>query len=122
MSEENKSHEEKVVDDHRQMLLLSGNLSEFQLENLKKWPFVVFGTDLKKVDVSYNFVLEEEEADLEAGRNIFPGEITFDFTFNNKPDTDYSSKCITMLEMWTRFMFWKDTKVNFKVEGEEWQA
>lgn len=105
------SDSEKLVNDHRQMLLLSGNLSDFQLENLKKWPFVVFGTDLKQAEIHYDFKLEEAQEEDMAG--ISAGSVHFKFTFNKQPDKELADKGLSMLKIWTKFLFWQDTVVTF---------
>lgn len=124
MSEkEEKSHEEKVVDDHRQMLLLSGNISEFQEDNLKKWGFVLFGKDLKQAKIDYNFLKDGDQKDHELeGNNMCAGSVTFDFEFNSKQEEDYMKKAVSMLNIWTKYLFWKDTEVIVKIEGEEWDS
>lgn len=109
MSTENN---EKIVEDHRKMVALSGNLSDFQLKNLKEWPFVVFD-DLENVRIQYNFKKEGEEL-------VNAGHVTFDFKFKKVPDNEDAKKRLNHLKFWTQYMFWNDTEVSFLLEGEKW--
>ena len=121
--EAEKSDQEKIVDDHRQMLLMSGKISDFQLENLKKWPFVVFGTQLDKAEIAYNFELTTPKDIVEEEtKNADAGSVEFDLYFNTKQDSKYLEQGVMMMEIWTKFLFWEDTKVSFKVEGKKWEA
>ena len=46
--------EKNVIDDHRQALMLSGNLSDWHLNNLKTWPRIVFD-NVKDFTLVYDF-------------------------------------------------------------------
>jgi len=116
---ENTQAENTVVDDHKKMLIMTGNLSDFQLDNLKKWPFIVFDESLEKVEINYDFtklVAEQEE--------LSPGRIAFNFEFkkNTKLNRDETKEKLKMLTLWTQFLFWKDTKVEFQRAGKKWEV
>lgn len=115
---------EKLVDDHRKMVALTGNLSDFQLENLKKWPFVVFN-NLSKVTVDYNFTSnnEKDKKDSEERDDLCAGQVTFNFHFSgdHQLSKEELQKRLEHLTLWTKFMFWKDTEVKFQVEGTKWE-
>lgn len=113
MSEEDKKEEQTIVDEHRKMVMMTGNLSDFQLENLKKWPFLLFD-GLEKVKVDYDFtklIAEQEE--------LSPGMVTYNLHMNsNAPSLteEVKGKKIEILTNWTKFLFWKETsvRINFK--------
>jgi hypothetical protein len=115
---ENMGQAEQVVNEHRQMFLLTGNLSDFQLENLKKWPFIIFGKDLKKAEIAYDFKMEQPD-DVNA-RDLKAGSVTFDLFFKKKPEQDFIASGLAMLQVWTKFMFWSDTEVILKLKGKKW--
>jgi len=65
------------LENHKKMFLLSGNPSDFQLNNLKQYPFVVFGKILKKVKIEYSFIKPETN-------QIYPGYVSLDFSIKQK--------------------------------------
>ena len=98
------------------MVILTGNLSDFQLENLKKWPFLLF-KDLDTVEITYDFtklVAEQEE--------LSPGTIQFNFKFKKdiSLDREHTRKQLDTLTLWTKFLFWKETEVKFLNSGKKW--
>ena len=101
------------LDDHRNMLMVSKKVSDFQLTNLKTWPLIVFD-NVENVSVSYNFIDKEEM--------FFAGEVTFDFKFKNDltPDDSKKKQSLSILNQWTKLLFYTDTKVSFKLKGQEW--
>lgn len=119
MSEEqSKKEETTIVDEHRKMVMMTGNLSDFQLENLKKWPFIVFETGLEKANITYDFtkLVAEEES-------LSPGVVQYDFHFKegtklNRADV---KKRLEHLKTWVKFMFWKETEVRIMKDGKKWQ-
>lgn len=114
------SPDEQVVADHRKMLIVSGNLSDFQLENLKKWPFVIFGKDLKKAEIAYNFKMDT--IDEVNAKELEAGSVEFDLYFNKEQEKEYIAASVFYLELWSKFLFWKDTQVTIKIEGKKWEA
>lgn len=116
---ENTKQETTVVDDHKKMLIMTGNLSDFQLDNLKKWPFILFDKELEQAEINYDFtkvVANEEE--------LSPGRVSYNFTFkkNTKLSREETKKKLDMLSLWTRFLFWKETKVEFQRAGKKWEV
>lgn len=117
MSEE-KKEESNIVEEHKKMVMMTGSLSDFQLENLKKWPFLLFD-DLEEVKVNYDFtklISEEEE--------LSPGVVEYDFKFkkNTKLDRNNTKKQLDTLTLWTKFLFWKETEVKFLHAGKQWKV
>lgn len=116
---ENTKEEISVIDDHKKMLIMTGNLSDFQLDNLKKWPFILFDETLEKVEIFYDFtevVANEEE--------LSPGRVSYNLAFkkNAKLNRDDTKKKLDLLSLWTRFLFWKETKVEFQRAGKKWEV
>lgn len=107
-----------IVEEHKKMVIMTGKLSDFQLENLKKWPFLLFD-ELAAVNITYDFtklVAESEE--------LSPGTVQFDFKFktDTKLDRDFTKKQLETLTLWTKFLFWKETEVRFLHAGKKWKV
>jgi len=102
MSEKEQSN--NIVDDHKKMLIVSGNLSDFQLKNLKTWPFVVFD-NIEDAMLDYNFGSEN-------GIDT-AGEVTYTIMKKDitKNEDNIDNKKETLIN-WVKFMFWKETKVT----------
>jgi hypothetical protein len=114
----NTKQEKNIVDAHKQALILSGQISDFQLKNLKTWPFLLFD-DIDKIEIEYDFT--KKQAD-DTNTNICAGEIIFNLIFKDsfkvKKDTKYIG--LQNLRLWTKFLLWKDTKVIIKRNGKIW--
>ena len=125
--EQVKMSSSNIVEDHKKMLLASGQLSEFQLKNLKTWPYIVFNTEiLDSLEIHYNFQnpsydpekgLEDQEA-----QELCAGAITYNFKFKkgSKVDKEGKKLALDQLTLWTKFLFWKNTDVVFKRNGRLW--
>ena len=98
-----------VLDDHRKMLTVSKHLSDFQLQNLKKWAFIVFD-DVDNSMVEYSFIDGEDQ--FYAGRVIFKVNLEKDILPEEK------IKRSTFLADWTRVLFWTDTKIEVFVNDK----
>jgi hypothetical protein len=103
------SKTDNIVDSHRKMLMVSKNLSDFQIENLRNWPFLFF-TTVESVSVEWNFI---DDNDL-----FYEGEVSFDVKTS---DTNDLGVAVMYLEASTKVMFWTDTKVSVKINGELWK-
>lgn len=106
---------QNVVDDHRNMLMVSKKISKFQEQNLKSWAFLFFD-GLEKVDVSWNFIKNNEAQD------FYPGEVGFNLSFKKgkKTSAESTKASIDYLEACTKFLFWTETKVVVKRNGKKW--
>jgi hypothetical protein len=116
VSEEAKKDESSIIEDHKKMVIMTGSLSDFQLQNLKTWPFLLFD-QLETAAITYDFtklIGEQEE--------LSPGTVQFDFKFKEgtKLERDHTKKQLETLSLWVRFMFWKETKVKFLKSGKKW--
>lgn len=97
-----------IIDDHRNMLMFSKNLSQFQINNLKVWPHIFFN-GVTKAEVSWNFIKDDM---------FYSGEVDYSIETNNIEDLD---KSIDYLISATKMMFWEQTEVNIKINGEKWE-
>ena len=109
-----ESNNTTIVDDHRNMLMISKNISTFQEQNLKQWPLIVLD-NVDSVKVDYDFINNQDE--------FFEGKVSFDFTFKEGqyPTDDKRKKAFEDLTIWTKFLFWSNTSVEFKLRGREWK-
>jgi len=105
-----------LVDDHRNMLMVSKKISLFQEQNLKSWAFLFF-EDLKEVEVSWNFIKNNTNKD------FFPGKVEFNLKFDKgteiKPED--AEVGIDRLVACTKFLFWSETEVKVKKSGKIWK-
>jgi hypothetical protein len=104
---------ETVVKDHKNMLILSKELSDFQLVNLKNWPLLTFPWT-KSVEVTYNFVNDKED--------FYPGKIIFNI---KDPVTHREHKAvikqnISALNYMVKYLFWEETEVEILRNGKKW--
>lgn len=111
------SETEKILNDHKQMLITSGSLSDFQLKNLKMWPLILFDhDDFNICTVHYDFGQDNDVKN--------PGTVgyVFDFTKECEYNEEELEKKTQELTNWVRTMFWVDTKVSFAItkEGKKW--
>lgn len=105
-----------LVDDHRNMLMVSKKISVFQEQNLKSWAFLFF-ENLKETEVSWNFIKNN------INKDFFPGEVEFDLKFNKgagikQEDAELG---IDRLIACTKFLFWNETEVKVKKNGKIWK-
>jgi hypothetical protein len=109
-----ESNTNTIIDDHRNMLMVSKKISDFQEQNLKQWPMIVFD-GISNVKVDYNFINKEEL--------FYAGKVIFDFEFTNGqlPTEEKRQQAFRDLDVWTKFLFWVDTEVEFKLKGRVWK-
>ena len=107
-----------IVDDHRNMLMLTKNISDFQENNLKTWAFIFF-TGVDKVQVSWDFIRRNKNND------FYPGKVTFDIKFKKEAEANLTPEAtqtgVDQLVASTKFLFWSETKVNVKINGKKWK-
>lgn len=106
-----------IIDDHRNMLIFSGNISSWQLQNLQTWPYIVFD-NIDTVHIEYNFKKWNEE---NGEADVGSGKVVFDIKFSEEPKEDDLEKRIEDLKFWTKAMFWQETEVLIKKDGEKWR-
>lgn len=123
---DNKQPQDKSTKDtisqHKTNLLLTGELSDFQLQNLKTWPMIVFQKhSLEKVSIHYDFKLDGN-SEIANSLGLHAGKITYDFDFkaNARITKKEKERCLNHLTFWVKYLFWNDTEVNFKRRGRPW--
>jgi hypothetical protein len=104
---------EKAIEDHRNMLILSKNLSDFQINNLKTWPMLVFD-NVDKCEIDYNF--------FDDNGNFVPGHVHFNFTFKDGIPSHQVKTATENLNSWVKSVFFSSTEVKLLNEGEEIKA
>ena len=107
----------EIISEHRKMLILSGNLSSFHMENLTNFPHIVFN-ELEKFELEYNFYKFNESGE----RQVFAGHITYNVDFKEgiEADEDELRKRAEALKFFVKSLFWEDTEVSIKRGGSEW--
>lgn len=116
----------KVVEDHKKMIVLSGQISEFQLNNLRQYPFVVFDDYIDTIELEYNFLKEVEKEDQKENEEpvevIYPGDVSYTINFKKTPE--YSKEemeyRLTQLAKWVKYLFWLETTVHINYGDKEW--
>jgi len=107
-----------AIEDHKKALMMSGNLSNFHLENIKKWPHIIFD-DLDSFVVNFNFI--DQNGGTDGVSKVFAGVVVYDLQFKDGIEiTDNIKEKGSILKSWVKTLFWEDTKVTIKTEGEEW--
>ena len=104
-----------VIDDHRKGMMMSGNLSDFQIKNLKAWPLVLFES-IEQSKVGYNFSSNNKSQAFKIGH----GQVKYDINTKDKIDEDRKQQITQILSYFVKFMFWKETEVEIVVNGELW--
>lgn len=111
-----------IVDDHRNMLMVSKKISTFQEENLKSWAFLFF-PGLSELKVDWNFLKKRTNDDGEEEEIFHPGRVSFNLKFPKgfKIPDEQAQEGIDRLVACTKFLFWNDTSVNVKKSGKIWK-
>lgn len=115
MSNDSKQKEQNIIDDHRNMLMVSKKISNFQETNLKSWAFVFF-ENVEKSEVSWNFIKDNEDEEFYAGKVVF----NIVFQKGTKVDSKIAQTGIDRLIASTKLLFWKETEVEVKRNGKKW--
>ena len=105
-----------IIDDHRNMLMLSGNLSSFHIDNLKTFPKIVFD-NIKNFTLHYDFYEGKGDA-----KKLYSGKVIYDLTFDKEPEytVEELQRRMSDIKFWVRTLFWKDTGVTIKKDGKRW--
>ena len=107
----------QVIDDHRNMLMLSRKLSEFQVNNMKGWVSLFF-PQANGVKLKWDFLKKNKHEE------FYAGKIEYDLSIDNKINISLEDqvKGMEYLEACTKFMFWSETKVVIKRNGKIWKT
>lgn len=109
---------EKEINEHRAAVAMTGNVSDFQLTNMKAWPFILFD-NIKQVKVNYDFNSTNNDQE-----TLCAGKVVYDIEFNKEPSMvkEEVKKRLEQLKFWTKFLFWQDTEVEILKKGKKWVA
>ena len=110
-SSPNGDQQAEMLEEHKKMLIMTGKISDFQIKNLKAWPYVLFD-GVTKVKIKYDFTEKPIEEDSDpAEDSVCAGRIEYQIAMAGVPD---QTRIDTLVE-WTKFLFWKDTEVIFDI-------
>lgn len=105
---------EKLLDDMRNITMLTGEISSVHLLNLKNWVFIAFD-NINTVEIDY---------DLSKSRYTSPEEKVngfVNFKLTTK-DPEYKQENLnarsTTLTQWVRSMFWNDIDVTIFINNQ----
>lgn len=104
MSEENQS-----VADLTKLMLFFGKLSEVHVNNIKSFPFIYFNEHTADPKVDYSVATTDKSQP-----TVFSYELSLNLEAN-----DHLNKRYKGLETAIRKLFWKEAKVEIKINGEE---
>jgi len=110
-SQNQKNKQELMLDDHKKMLIMTGKISDFQLKNLKTWPFILFDK-VDKVELEYDFSEMVSDGSEALTESIGAGKIAYNIKLDSVP----SKENIETLKNWTKFLFWNDTLVEINIK------
>lgn len=116
-----KTREEQIIEAHKQAIIFTGKISEFHVNNLEKWPFIIFDDDIMGLNIRYDFNTPGHE-EYEAVPNICPGYVEYDLQFRKGVKVKDAKKKLEILTNWVKSIFWQETEVRFKRNGRKWQV
>lgn len=113
------------IEEHKKMAILSGKLSDFQLNNLKMWPFVVFD-NLSVASVHYDLqkdlkIKDATNDSVEHFPSVKKGVILYNLKFKDDAEIPNVEKRVTDLRNWIKTLLWGDVEVLFEKDGEKWE-
>jgi hypothetical protein len=98
---------EITISDHRKMLFMSGNLSDWQIAQLQNWPYVIFGQDLMENHFTYDFSgIQEGNAGTVEYVLFLQRETVLRELFQVDIDN---------LTLWVKSIFWQETEVKVEL-------
>lgn len=103
------------INDHKQALLSSGNLSDFHINNLKSIiPFAFKPYGLESFTIEYNFKGEDGI--------VYPGVVEYNLRFKGIPSYTKEEKEFSrsMVKECVKNIFFNETTVSLKVNGKLW--
>ena len=102
-------NEKEILDDLRNLTMLTGELASVHEESLRKWPYVLFN-GVKSVEIKYDLTkLYTQEV----------GEGYVAYYINIEKPGEPKSEC-DILTSWVRDMFWKEIEVSVHINDEKY--
>ena len=83
-----------------------GRISEVHVKNMQSFPWIFFN-DLKEVKLDYNIATKKEDSSI----------VSYDLQIDG--ENDNLSKRYEALESAIRGLFWKEVKIEVKINGQE---
>lgn len=118
-----QTREQQIIESHKKAVIFTGKISDFHVENLKKWPFIIFGDKLESVSIDYDFNNTDASLKYDSlDSHISSGYIEYDLKIKKGCKIKDVKKKLNILENWVKNIFWKETEVKFKRNGRKWQV
>lgn len=105
--------EQSSIEDHKNMLIFSKKISDFQITNLQKYAFMAF-PEIKTLKLGYDFL---DESGL-----ICAGRVEYDMIFKEgtKITKKEREKRFSNLEKWVKTLLFQETELALYKDGKEW--
>lgn len=100
----------EIIEDMKNITMLTGEISSVHLVNLKKWPHIVFN-NITGLEIKYDLTKDRTK---ETGE----GFVEFYVEIENEEIEDFDKRC-SFLAMWVRDMFWSEIRVSVFFNGKE---
>ena len=97
------------LQDLTKLVLFSGRLSEVHIKNLQAFPFIYFNAHIDHPKLDYS---------IETTDKTKPTIFSYSFSFNLESN-DQLDKRYKALESAVRSLFWKEVKIEVKINGKE---
>jgi hypothetical protein len=101
---------DKTIEEHRKMIVLSKNISEFHLNNIKAWIYIFFN-DVKEATIEYDF--------LDDAGNFGAGQIIIKLSVGNE-SIQTKQGYDNFIEA-VKYILFKETKVLLYKNGRLWK-
>lgn len=96
-----------IIEEHKKLAIISKNLSDFHLENLKMYPRIL-------IDEIDHFVL-----DYNIDFNSAKGLIRYDVLAKKIPTDEEKKKILDVLKQWVGTLLWPEIDVVLEFKGEK---
>lgn len=99
----------KIIDDMRNITMLTGEISSLHIQNLQQWSFVAFD-GVESVEIDYDLSKDTTQS---AGE----GFVYFNIDVEETAENDKLEERCKTLTSWVRDMFWPEIKVSVSFNG-----
>ena len=97
------------IQDLTKLVMFIGRLSEVHVKNLKAFPFIYFNDHTTSPKLDYS---------VETTDKTKPTMFSYDLSLNLEAN-DQLDKRYKALELAVRSLFWKEVKIEVKIDGKE---